>query len=146
MQKFCTNIGPVAAEARAAWLRKTIAEHEQKLEQRITELEAKTAEHKEWLAKRQEFARKVGSGLVQLVSRMKPEAAAQQIALMDEETAAALIVKLDAKTAGLLLSEIPAPKAARLSTAIAAVASLGPQRRPASPAPGQSGAAEEAAR
>lgn len=146
VQQYCSNIAPVAAEARAAWLRKIITEHERELELRIKELEAKTAEHKEWLTKREEFAKKVGNGLVQLVSRMKPEAAAQQIALMDEETAAALIVKLDAKTAGLLLSEVPAQKAARLSTTIATVASLGARRGSGAPDPGQAGGPAEPVR
>jgi flagellar motility protein MotE (MotC chaperone) len=128
VQQFCANIGPSAIEARTAWLQKTTAELEQQMDKRIVALEAKIAEHKEWLGKRQEFARKVGDGLVQVFTKLKPEAAAQQIAAMDEQLAAALLVKLDAKVASALLSEVPAAKAARLSTMFATVAGVGARR------------------
>jgi flagellar motility protein MotE (MotC chaperone) len=128
VQQFCANIGPSAIEARTAWLQRTTAELEQQIDKRIAALEARIAEHKEWLGKRQEFARKVGDGLVQVFTKLKPEAAAQQIAVMDEQLAAALLVKLDAKVASALLSEVPAAKAARLSTMFATVAGVGARR------------------
>jgi flagellar motility protein MotE (MotC chaperone) len=129
VQQFCASIGPSAIEARTAWLQKTTAELEQQLETRVAALEAKIAEHKEWLGKRQEFARKAGDGLVQVFTKLKPEAAAQQIAAMDEPLAAALLVRLDAKVASALLNEVPPAKAARLTSMFATVAGIGAKRR-----------------
>ena len=125
VKRFCSNIGPTAIEARVAWQKRTIAELEQEMEQRMLRLDAKIAEHKLWLTRRQEFAAKVGDGLVQLVSRMRPDAAAQQLAAMEEATAAALIMKLGPKAAGPLLNEVPPDKAARITGLIASAAEIG---------------------
>lgn len=114
--EYCRNIAPAAGEARALFIQQNIALLERQLERKTAELDARMAEFKEWVARRQQLADQASASLVQLFSRMRPEAAAQQVAMMDENVAAALLMKLDAKIASALLSEIPPSRAARLAT------------------------------
>ncbi len=127
VQKFCSNIGPTAIEARTAAQKKMIAELEEKIQKRIAQLQSKIEETKEWLNRREAFAAKATSGLVEVLKKMEPEAAAAQLAQMDVETAAALLLKLDPKAAAPLLDEMPAAKAAQLASLVAA--STGSLRR-----------------
>lgn len=122
VQTFCAGIGQAATDARIAWQLRTLASAEKEIEDRIKRLEARINEHREWLRKREDFSAVAGGALVQVVTRMKPEAAAQQLMQMDEHTAASLILKLDPKVAALLLDEVPAAKAAQLSTILAGAA------------------------
>ena len=122
--EFCRNIAAPAAEARAAYLQEAIATLEKELTKRVELLEARIAEHKQWLARRQQLADQVSGALVQMFARMRPDAAAQQVAAMDEMTAAALLMKLEPRTASALLGEVAPAKAARLSGIIASVAEL----------------------
>lgn len=132
VKRYCTAIGPTASDARLAWQKRAMAEMEQQMAQRVERLDALVAEHKDWLAKRQTFATRVATSLVQVLSRMPAEAAARHVAELDEDTAAALLMRLDPKIAAPLLSEIPAAKAARLTVIIAAAGEL-TARRGASP-------------
>lgn len=139
VQKFCSNIGPTAIEARTAAQKKLIAELEHKIQNRIAQLQSKIEETKEWLNRREAFAAKATAGLVQVLSRMDPEAAAAQLAQMDVETAAALLLKLDPKAAAPLLGEMPPAKAAQLASIVAA--STGSLRRPNTPEQADAGKA-----
>lgn len=139
VQKFCSNIGPTAIEARTAAQKRLIAELEQKIQNRIAQLQSKIEETKEWLNRREAFAAKATAGLVQVLSRMDPEAAAAQLAQMDVETAAALLLKLDPKAAAPLLGEMPPAKAAQLASIVAA--STGSLRRPSTPEKADAGKA-----
>lgn len=128
VRQFCSNISAGLNEARAAWLKNSLGELERQLEQRIGILEAKTAEHKQWLQRRQELSDRVGQGLVQVFTRMRAEAAAQQLAALDEETAVALLMRLEPKVAGNMMSEMPVAKAARVAGLMAQVAEMGTRR------------------
>ncbi|SEE94741.1 Flagellar motility protein MotE, a chaperone for MotC folding [Rhizobiales bacterium GAS191] len=118
-QQYCSNIAATAADARFAWQAKRLTELDAQLKQRIAELEAKQAEYKDWLQKRQEFEKKAAESVVAIYSRMRPEAAAAQLAAMDDGTAAAILVKLNARSAGAILNEMDAGRAARLTDAMA---------------------------
>lgn len=107
-----------------------IATLEQELARKTDLLEQRIAEHKEWLAKRQQFSDQVGGVLVKLFARMRPDAAAQQVAVMDDTIAAALLMKLEPKAASAMLSEVNPAKAARLSGIIAAAAEFKMPLRP----------------
>lgn len=127
--EFCRNIAPIAGEARAAFLQQTIAAQERELGRKTAELEERIAEHKQWIARRQQVMDQAGSALVKMFARMRPEAAAQQVSIMDEAVAAALLMKLETKSSSALLSEMPPARAARLAAIIAAAAEIGsPQR------------------
>jgi flagellar motility protein MotE (MotC chaperone) len=117
---LCATLAPLAIEARIAWQRRILADLERQVAERIDKLEARIGELKEWVAARNEIAARANSSLVQVVTRMKPEAAARQLAAMDEVVASGLLMKLDPRAAAAVLGDLPAQKAARLSTLIAA--------------------------
>jgi flagellar motility protein MotE (MotC chaperone) len=115
VQQYCANIANVASDARIAWQTKRLGELEAQLKQKITELEAKEAASKEWVAKREEFLNKASSGVVAVYAKMDSEAAADQMNAMEEATAAAILTKLNPRVASAILDAMDAGKAARLT-------------------------------
>jgi flagellar motility protein MotE (MotC chaperone) len=115
VQQYCANIAPAAAEAEAVWQARKLLELDTRLKGRIAELEAKRAEYKDWLEKREAFLRKAEEGLVAIYSRMKPEAAALQLAAMEDGTAAAVLARLNSRAASAILNEMTPGRAARLT-------------------------------
>jgi flagellar motility protein MotE (MotC chaperone) len=123
--QYCSNIADAAVDARIAWQRQNLAEAEKQLTERTQELEAKTAEYQRWLARRDAFSEKAKKVVVDIYTKMKPDAAALQLQALEEETAAAVLVKLDARSASAVMNEMEPEKAARL-TSIISGASKGP--------------------
>lgn len=117
--KFCTNIADAALDARVAWQQKELEAAEGKLRQRIAELEAKRAEYEQWLKLREDFLRKAEDSVVEIYSRMNPEAAAQQIASMADDTAAAVLAKLRVRVASAILNEMEPARGAHLADTLA---------------------------
>jgi flagellar motility protein MotE (MotC chaperone) len=119
-QQYCANIVNIAADARIAWEMKRLDDLETQLKQKISELAAKEAESKEWIAKREEFMKKAEDGVVAVYAKMEPEAAAAQLIVMDEATAAAVLSKLNPRVASTILDEMDAGKAAKLTDLMSA--------------------------
>ena len=122
VRQYCVNVADATADARYAWQKKTLADLEQELDKRMMLLEAKAAETRDWLTRRDEFAKKARDGLILIYARMRPDAAAAQLSAMDEETAAAVINRLDPRNASGIMSEMEPAKAARLTAIIAGAA------------------------
>ena len=95
--QFCSNVADPAVDARLAWQLKELEKAEDQLRERIAEVEAKRAEYEKWMALRDEFLKKAEASVVEIYSRMQPEAARTQIAGMADETAAAVLAKLSAE-------------------------------------------------
>ena len=104
-----------ALDARVAWQQKGLEAAEEKLRQRIDGLEAKRAEYEKWLKLREDFLKKAEENVVEIYSRMNPEAAAQQIANMADDTAAAVLAKLRVRVASAILNEMEPARAAHLA-------------------------------
>ena len=117
--QFCKNIADAALDARVAWQQKELEAAEAKLRQRIAELEAKRAEYEQWLKLRDDFLKKAEESVVEIYSRMNPDAAALQIASMADETAAAVLAKLRVRNASAILNEMEPARAARLADTLA---------------------------
>jgi flagellar motility protein MotE (MotC chaperone) len=117
--KFCSNIADAALDARVAWQQKELEAAEAKLRQRIAELEAKRAEYEQWLKLREDFLKKAEDSVVEIYSRMNPEAAAQQIASMADDTAAAVLAKLRVRSASAILNEMEPARGAHLADTLA---------------------------
>ena len=117
--RFCSNITDQALDARVAWQQKELEATETKLKQRIAELEAKRAEYEEWLKLREDFLKKAEDNVVEIYSRMNPEAAAQQIASMADDTAAAVLAKLKVRVASSILNEMEPARGAHLADMLA---------------------------
>jgi flagellar motility protein MotE (MotC chaperone) len=114
-QQYCINIASAAADARFNWQKKTLGDMERELDDRIAKLEAKVAEYQQWLARRDEYAKKAQEQLVGIFARMRPDAAALQLAAADEETSAAVLSKLDTRISSNILAEMDPSQAARLT-------------------------------
>jgi flagellar motility protein MotE (MotC chaperone) len=135
--QYCSNIADAAIDARIEWQRQNLAEVEKQIQSRTEELEAKTAEYQRWLARRDAFSEKAKKVVVDIYTKMKPDAAALQLQALEEETAAAVLVKLDARSASAVMNEMEPEKAARL-TAIISGAAKGPLLR-GRPSPRETG-------
>jgi|GEM_PF-613691 flagellar motility protein MotE (MotC chaperone) len=135
-ESYCANIADAAADARFAWQLRQLRELDAELQRRIEILEKRTAEYREWLARRDAFVEKAQESLVRIFSRMRPDAAASQLAAMDEETAAAVLTKLEPRNASAILNEMPPGPAARLTMTIAGAARVPSEEEPAPAAGG----------
>lgn len=120
--QYCTNIASAAADARFAWQQQLLLETEEQVKNRIADLEAKIAEYRKWLARRDDFSRKAQSVVTDIYGKMRPDAAAQQLMALNEEMAAAVITKLNPRVASAVMAEMDAGQAARLSAIISGAA------------------------
>lgn len=128
IRKFCGNIDDQAADARYALQAKQLTELKADVEERMRALEEKRREYEMWLKRRDEFVSKAQDLLVDIISKMKPDAAAAQMALIGDEAAAALILKLNPRVSSIILNEMPPEKAAKLARVI-----VGSQRTTTAP-------------
>jgi len=113
--QFCSNVADPAVDARLAWQLKELEKAENKLRERIAEVEAKRAEYEKWMALRDEFLKKAEASMVEIYSRMRPEAAAAHIAGMSDETAAAVLAKLSPRNSSAIFNEMDSARAAHLA-------------------------------
>jgi flagellar motility protein MotE (MotC chaperone) len=130
IRKFCGNIDDQAADARYALQARQLTELKADVEERMRALEEKRREYEMWLKRRDEFVSKAQDSLVDIISKMKPEAAAAQMTLIGDEAAAALILKLNPRVSSIILNEMPPEKAAKLARVI-----VGSQRTTTAPQP-----------
>jgi flagellar motility protein MotE (MotC chaperone) len=117
--RYCANVAPSIAEARAAWQTKRLNELDAQVRQRIADLEKAETAAREWIAKREELMKAANDDLVAIYAKMQPENAARQISTMDERMAAAILGKLKPTAAGAILDEMEAERASRLAGIIA---------------------------
>lgn len=123
VRKYCTSVATAANEARFSWQTAKLNELESRIKDKIKELEAKQAELRDWVEKRQDIEKKAGEKLVDIYGKMRPETAASQIASLDDDMAAAVLSKLGPRQASAIFNEIPADKAAKLASIIAGATS-----------------------
>jgi flagellar motility protein MotE (MotC chaperone) len=121
-QDYCENIADAAADARFARQAEALAALGKEIDDRIAALEARQAEFKEWLAKREEFMRKADESVVAIFTQMRPDAAALQMAVMGDNAAAAILAKLNPRIASAILNEMDPAKAAQLTNTMAGLA------------------------
>ncbi len=112
---FCASIRDPAAEARFAWQAKTLQSLEEKLADTLAKLEEKKAELRRLMDRRDAETKQAETRMVEIFSRMRPEAAALQLAAMDQDVAASLLGKLAPRNASAVLNEMEAARAAQLA-------------------------------
>ncbi len=118
-EQYCSNVLDTAAAAQIARQTTALEKTRTEIAGRIALLAAKTEELKDWIKKREDFTAHATDSLVQIYSKMKPDAAAGQLMAMDELVAAAIMSRLTPKTSSLIMAEMSAGKGARLSAVIA---------------------------
>jgi flagellar motility protein MotE (MotC chaperone) len=135
--RYCSNIAPSVGEARVAWQMKRLQELDGQIKKRIEELEAKEAEARDWVNKREEMLKRADEDVIAIYAKMRPEAAAAQLNLMDDASAAAILSKLNARAASTILNEMEAARAAKLADLISgpakAASAAAPPVTPVSP-------------
>jgi flagellar motility protein MotE (MotC chaperone) len=114
-QAYCAAIRDQAAEARFAWQAAHVAELAKQLDDRLSRLEQRSADLKQWMAKREAFAAQVTAHLIGIFGAMRPEAASEQLVRLEAPTAAAILGRLDQRAASAILNDMPPEKAARLT-------------------------------
>lgn len=134
-QQYCFTTVETAQDSRFAWQANKIKEMEAELDKRAQQLEAKTQEYKQWLARRDEFSRKAQEKLVGFYARMRPDAAAVQLATVDEGMAAAVMMKLETKVASAIMNEMDPERAAKIASIISGAARVPPEKRRQAPPP-----------
>ena len=117
---FCSNIRDDAQEQRYALKMRELNELRAAVEERIVALESKRAEFEAWQKKRDQFAQLADESLVEIYSKMRPDAAAGRLEILEPILAAAIVLKLPRRRASVILNEMTAAKAASITEVIAA--------------------------
>lgn len=149
VKAYCQNIESAALDARFLKEKAELVRLQEELAKRTSLLEAKKTEYQEWLKRRDDFINKTGGSLVELYSKIKPDAAAAQLASIDEEAAAAILLKLSPRSASAILDQMDSAKAGHLVSVMigaakrpepAPAAAAAPAPAPAAPPPSASAA------
>jgi len=130
--RFCQNIDDVAADAHFELRRRELETLRTQVDERIKILEQKRQEYEVWLKKRDDFLAKTQDSFVDIISKMKPDAASAQLALVDDMTVAGLMLKLKPATASTIMNELPAEKAANITHILASAQKLPGKKQPTS--------------
>ncbi len=125
--RYCTNVAPLAAEARIAWESRRLDEIDAQVKQRIADLEKTEADARDWVGKRQTMLNAASDDVVAIYTKMDAEAAAAQLAAMDEPVAVAILAKLKTNAASAILDVMDAARAAKLTGLI--LASQSPEKK-----------------
>jgi flagellar motility protein MotE (MotC chaperone) len=122
IRRFCSNIADAARDRRYALQRSELETLRAEIDGRIATLEEKRAEYEEWLRRRNDFLARAEGNLVDIYSRMRPDAAAERLAALEAGLAAGILMKLQARQAGIILNEMDSKSAAVLTSIMASAA------------------------
>ena len=122
VRAFCGNIADAARDQRYLLQKKELEDLQAGVDERLKQLEDRSAQYQDWLKKREEFMRVAESQLVDIYKNMKSDAAAEQLEIVRPEIAAAIIMKLSPRLASAILNEMDSTKAAGLTGIIASAA------------------------
>lgn len=122
VERFCGNIVDAARDRRYALQAAELAQLQKDVDRRIALLETKRAEYEEWLQRRETFMEKAQQSVVQIYTKMKPDAAAGQLSQLRAEIAASILMKLDARVSSVILNEMETKAAAALTSIMVSAA------------------------
>jgi flagellar motility protein MotE (MotC chaperone) len=119
VRRFCSNIADAARDRRYALQKAELENLQKDIDTRIKLLEERRAEYEGWLKRRNDFLVRAEENLVDIYSRMRPDAAAERLAEMNVELAAAILMKLQARKSSIILNEMDSKVAASVSSIMA---------------------------
>lgn len=122
IERFCGNIVDAARDRRYAIQAAELKKLQQDVDERIKRLEEKRAEYEGWVTRRERFMAQAQQGVVQIYSKMRPDAAAAQLSQLRAEMAASILMKLDTRVASVILNEMDKNAAAALTTIMVSAA------------------------
>jgi flagellar motility protein MotE (MotC chaperone) len=120
--RYCQNIAEPARERRYALQQEELLALKSELDQQVALLEAKRAELEDWVKRREAFAAQAGASVVEVYTKMRPDAAAARLEKLDPQLAAALLLQLSARNAAAVLNEMTVDSASLLTSIMAASA------------------------
>ncbi len=123
ISRYCAAVAPSAAEARATYQLRRLADLQAEMREAVDRLVTKENEAREWVVKRESMMKSATDDVVSIYAKMPAEAAAPQLAAMDDNIAAAVLAKLNPRAASAILAEMQSDKAAKLSLLIAGATS-----------------------
>ena len=129
-QQFCGNIRDQVLEKRYALKKREIeALHAVKkrqledlraeVQKRIDTLEIRRIKFEKWVVRRDNFSAMATKSIVDIYTKMRPDAAASRLEELGEVLAAAILLKMSSRKAGVILNEMKAVKAAEITRVIA---------------------------
>jgi len=128
--QYCIAARDAIAEARYAQQTAELERLAKQADERLALIGKRSAELKDWIAKRDDFIASATKHLVAIYGAMRPESASEQLVRLDISTAAAILSRLDVRAASAILNDMPAEKAARLTSVMAGSARKGSQENP----------------
>jgi flagellar motility protein MotE (MotC chaperone) len=129
VETFCSAVANSAAATRLSWQEERVRALQAQMVVKIAELEAKEAEVRDWVRKREELLARANESLISIYSKMKPEAASAQISAMDDDSATAILLKLKPAVASAVMGEMNAERAARLSDLLSGAAAKSDEKK-----------------
>jgi flagellar motility protein MotE (MotC chaperone) len=122
IERFCGNIADAARDRRYALQAAQLKDLQKDVDERIAKLETKRAEYEEWVTRREHFMAQAQLGVVEIYSKMRPDAAAAQLTELRADMAASILMKLDARVASVILNEMDKNAAATLTAIMVSAA------------------------
>ncbi|AEV37116.1 hypothetical protein PSE_2608 [Pseudovibrio sp. FO-BEG1] len=118
-KNYCEAIADQAKDARIAWQMRALFDVEHQMKAKITELDAKIAELRSWVQRRDEILQRAEGHVVDIYANMRPDAAALQLTSLDDETAVSILLQMKARKASSVLAELSSERAAYLTDMMA---------------------------
>lgn len=118
-KNYCEAIADQAKDARIAWQMRALFDVEHQMKAKITELDAKIAELRMWVKRRDEILQRAEGHVVNIYANMRPDAAALQLTSLDDETAVSILLQMKARKASSVLAELASERAAYLTDLMA---------------------------
>jgi len=129
VENFCGAVATSAAATRLAWQEERVKALQAQMVIKIAELDAKEAEVRDWVQKREELLARANGSLIAIYSKMNPEAASAQISAMDDDSATAILLKLKPAVASAVMGQMNAERAARLSDLLSGAAAKSDEKK-----------------
>jgi flagellar motility protein MotE (MotC chaperone) len=129
VENFCGAVASSAAATRLAWQEERVKALQAQMVVKIAELEAKEAEVRDWVRKREELLARANGSLIAIYSKMNPEAASAQISAMDDDSATAILLKLKPAVASAVMGQMNAERAARLTDLLSGAAAKSDEKK-----------------
>jgi flagellar motility protein MotE (MotC chaperone) len=116
---YCEKFSDAVADARAKRQEQALTELRNEIDAKLKEVQARTADLKEMIRKRDEMLDLASNELLKIYSRMDTEPAARQLEKIDINTAASILRRLKPQLAGQILATMDVKRASLLVQIIA---------------------------
>ena len=121
---YCDAIVDDARERRYALKLREIEAAAAKLGEQAEAVEMQSAALKNWVTRREEFAKQATTKIVEIYANMRPEASASRLQKLDINLAASILLAISPRQASPILNEMDEKSAATITAVMAASARM----------------------